>query len=153
VFAARDARCKSLTGWDLSASSLESTRVALESMQTKREAHLAARNIVEDDPVGQEFDSIICSEVLEHTEDPGRALRSMLASLRPGGRIFLNVPVNSPAPDHIYLWSDTADLGHLIADTGFAIDSFIELPPTGKTLALARKYALDISCIVVAHRP
>ena len=76
----------------------------------------------------------------------------MCRSLRPDGRIFLNVPVNSPAPDHIYLWNKARGLAFADRGSPFVIDEFIELPPTGRTLAQARKQDLDISCITIAHK-
>lgn len=40
------------------------------------------------------FDLIVCMNVLEHIEDDQRALRHMLALLRPGGSLFLLVPAH-----------------------------------------------------------
>jgi len=65
------------------------------------------------------FDLISCSHVLEHTEDPERALRQMMARLRPGGCILLRIPlaqsyawriyggewVQLDAPRHLHLYS------------------------------------------------
>jgi len=152
VFAARDERCRSLTAWDLSPSSMESTKRALRKMDVGREVSLQMRDVVGTEPPNEEFDSIICSEVLEHTGDPERALDNMYKALRPGGRIFLNVPVNSPAPDHIYLWRRPEDVCAMIGEHRFVIDDFIELPPTGRTLPQARKQDLDISCVAIAHK-
>ncbi len=77
----------------------------------------------------------------------------MLVALRPGGRLFLNIPVNSPAPDHIYLWRDPEEIRAMIIDHGYEIESFSALPPTGKTLEQAKKFNLDISCIAIARKP
>lgn len=152
VFAAQDPRCNSITGWDLSASSLASTRIALGKMKLNRTIRLAVQDIAQGDTPQEQFDSIMCSEVLEHTQEPERALHRMHASLRPGGRIFLNVPVNSPAPDHIYLWRKPGDVRDMIASNAFVVDGFIELSPTGKTLDQAKKHGFDISCIIIGHR-
>jgi SAM-dependent methyltransferase len=40
----------------------------------------------------QEFDSIICLEVLEHVPDYAAALREMARTLKPGGRALLSFP-------------------------------------------------------------
>jgi SAM-dependent methyltransferase len=42
-------------------------------------------------PAGN-FDRIICSEVLEHVHDPGRALAELARVLKPGGLVALSVP-------------------------------------------------------------
>ena len=45
------------------------------------------------------FDLVIASDVLEHIEDEGRALREWTRVLRPGGQLLVFVPA------HAYLWS------------------------------------------------
>jgi 2-polyprenyl-3-methyl-5-hydroxy-6-metoxy-1,4-benzoquinol methylase len=152
VFAARDSRCRSASGWDLSPSSLEDTRKALERVKVTKEVSLTVRDVVQASGSVDQFDSIICSEVLEHTEEPKRALELMQTSLRPGGRIFLNVPVNSPAPDHIYLWRSSSELREMIIKTGLLIDEFVEIPPTRQSLKSAKKNDIDISCVITAHK-
>lgn len=39
------------------------------------------------------FHAIVCSEVLEHVGDDGAMLDGMISVLRPGGRLFLTVPM------------------------------------------------------------
>lgn len=38
------------------------------------------------------FDLILCTEVLEHAEDPGQLVREMSRVLQPGGMLFVTVP-------------------------------------------------------------
>ena len=38
------------------------------------------------------FDALVCGDVLEHLRDPWRALRALVALLRPGGRAAISVP-------------------------------------------------------------
>ena len=53
------------------------------------------------------FHAIVCSEVLEHIEEDGAALSAMCAILRPGGRLFLTVPLRDA------LWTQVDDaVGH-----------------------------------------
>ncbi len=53
------------------------------------------------------FHSIVCSEVLEHVEDHEGALDNLIAILRPGGRLYLTVPL------HQKLWNQVDDrVGH-----------------------------------------
>ena len=42
--------------------------------------------------VGTGYDTVICSNVLEHIEDDVRALRNIRTLLKPGGRLLLYVP-------------------------------------------------------------
>ena len=153
VSAARDPRCAALTAWDVSPSSLESTRRALGKMKVVRPVVMREAEICSADPQPDAFDSIICSEVLEHTEHPHKALDNIFRALRSGGQLFLNIPVNSPAPDHIYLWRKPDEVRSLVETQGFVIEEFITLPPTGRTLQDALRYDFDISCVIIASKP
>jgi 2-polyprenyl-3-methyl-5-hydroxy-6-metoxy-1,4-benzoquinol methylase len=152
VSAARDPRCAGLTAWDVSPSSLESTRRALRKMKVVRPVAMEEAEICSVDPKRDAFDSIMCSEVLEHTEHPHKALDNIFRVLRPGGRLFLNIPVNSPAPDHISLWRKPGEVQSMVEHKGFVIEEFITLPPTGRTLQEALKHAFDISCVIIASK-
>lgn len=134
-------------------SGLESTRRALHRMKVARPVAMKQAEICSVDPHPDAFDSIICSEVLEHTEHPHKALDNILRALRSRGRLFLNIPVNSPAPDHIYLWRKPAEIHGMVEDKGFLIEEFSTLSPTGHTLEDALKHDFDISCVVIASKP
>jgi SAM-dependent methyltransferase len=41
------------------------------------------------------FDSVMCTEVLEHVEDPARLIAEMLRVLRPGGTLLATVPFSA----------------------------------------------------------
>ena len=66
------------------------------------ETELACQDIMAVPEQLQEYDSIVVSEVLEHMENPLAAL-SLKKLLRPGGYIYVNMPANSPCPDHLFL--------------------------------------------------
>jgi len=42
--------------------------------------------------VGESFDGVLCTQVLEHCPDPARALAEVARVLRPGGRLLISVP-------------------------------------------------------------
>jgi 2-polyprenyl-3-methyl-5-hydroxy-6-metoxy-1,4-benzoquinol methylase len=42
--------------------------------------------------LGREFDTVICSETIEHLENPRQVFRSLHALLRPGGSLILTMP-------------------------------------------------------------
>jgi len=48
-----------------------------------------------DIPEDRQFDTVFCSEVLEHVVDPVRALEKMARLTRPGGRVIITAPFNS----------------------------------------------------------
>lgn len=48
-----------------------------------------------DIPEDRTFDTVFCSEVLEHVVDPVRAVEKMARLVSPGGRIILTAPFNS----------------------------------------------------------
>jgi len=152
AFAATDPRCQAVTGWDVSPISLPATRTALARMEISRPVSLILQDVLLAPPEADRFDSIVISEVLEHIEGPDIALQMLIRALRPAGRIFINVPVNSPAPDHIYLWRRPAEITDLVRSVGLQIEQQWHFPATGKTLEEAIEHELDISCVVIAHK-
>ena len=101
----------------------------------------------------EEFDSAIISEVLEHLERPDLALQTLNNALVPGGRLFINVPINSPAPDHIYLWRTKEEFVSFVEAQGFELESSQFLPVTGYSLEKAIKHDLSISCVLIVRKP
>jgi SAM-dependent methyltransferase len=48
-----------------------------------------------DIPEDRQFDTVFCSEVLEHVVDPVRALETMARLTKPGGQVIITAPFNS----------------------------------------------------------
>ncbi|MFG1889110.1 class I SAM-dependent methyltransferase [Micromonospora sp. NPDC049051] len=140
-----------ITGWDVSDTSLEATRGALTAMRT-RNVDLRRQDLLTA-PTDQMFDAVVASELVEHLEHPTEALRRLTALTRPGGLLFLNIPVNSPAPDHLALWRSPEALRSLVTDVGLTIEQSHEFPMTGKTVQQARSQNLTISCVLLCRRP
>ncbi len=140
-----------LAGWDISETSLGRTAHALEKLGAPDGITLTSRNVFSDD-TPERFDSVVLSEVLEHLEEPGLALERLRDCMRPGGRIFVNAPINSPAIDHITLFRTPEELVDLVASKGFEVEKTRFAAATGHTLERARKRALSISCAIVARR-
>jgi 2-polyprenyl-3-methyl-5-hydroxy-6-metoxy-1,4-benzoquinol methylase len=149
-FAAVSPNCKSATAWDVSETSLLKTRGALAAMHLNREVLLEKADIFA--APKQQFDSIAFSEVLEHLEKPQDALTILHGLLADEGRLFLNAPVNSPAPDHLCLFETPEQILQMIVAAGFAIESSRFSPCTGVTLERARKKTLTISVGVIARK-
>ncbi len=69
------------------------------------------------------FDSVLCTAVLEHLEDPGRALKESFRVLRPGGHALYTVPLFwhiHEAPRDFYRYTKYG-LEHLFGEAGFEI--------------------------------
>lgn len=151
-FASMQPNVAALEAWDVSEGSIIETREALHTLGVTREVALVQQDILKAPERHNEFDAAVISEVLEHLERPDLALRSLHAALKPGGRIFIHVPINSPAPDHIYLWRQIEEFHSFVEAQGFRIDIAHNLPVTGYTLERAIKRGVSISCILICTR-
>ncbi len=149
-FAAADRKAGGVTGWDISESSINSTRDALKTLGLAEMPALELQDLFKG-PKGV-FDSVVFSEVLEHMEDPRAALDVLRTVLAPGGRLFLNMPINSPAPDHLFNLDSPEDLVRFVEDAGFIIENQGLFPATNQTLDMARRKKMTISCAFVARR-
>lgn len=149
-----DRRCGSVTGWDLSLASIGRTTAALNALGAKgKEPNLVLQDLFEIDERAPKFDCVTFSEVLEHLERPELALEKLLLILKPKGRLFVNVPINSPAPDHLFLLRSTEEAVQFMKDAGFQIERAEFFPMTNHTLDQARKHQLTISACMIARRP
>lgn len=67
-------------------------------------------NIYDLDQLGQQFDEIICTEVLEHIVRDDEVCQSFYRALKPGGMLHLCCP-NAEHPDHIHYHLDDDESG------------------------------------------
>jgi 2-polyprenyl-3-methyl-5-hydroxy-6-metoxy-1,4-benzoquinol methylase len=148
--AAADRRAGSVTGWDISEASLALTAEALSKLGLERAPQLKVQDFFKN-PTGQ-FDSIVFSEVLEHMEHPRQALETIRPLLSDRGRLFLNMPINSPAPDHIFNVETPEDLDRFLKDAGYNVVESAYYPATNHTLETARRKKLTISCAFILER-
>lgn len=139
----------SLSGWDISESSLRQARENLLALGV--DTVDLVRHDIRGGPLDATFDLVVASELLEHVEDPADVLRSLLGLLEPDGLVFLNVPVNSPAPDHIYLWRSPEEFFDFVTGCGVDILTSLTFPMTGYSEERARRHGYTISCIVVGR--
>ena len=98
------------------------------------------------------FDAIVLSEVLEHLERPGDAVAVLHHICKPGGQVWINVPANSPAPDHLYLVRRASDAAALMEAAGFDVIDMQEFPTSGTTLERAIKQQLTFNCVLTGRK-
>lgn len=152
-FASVVSNISTLEAWDVSAASIRETRLSLKRLGVERPIEIVEQDVLNAPDRSEEFDAAVISEVLEHLERPDLALRGLRRALKPGGRLFINAPINSPAPDHIYLWRSTGEFVDFVRAQGFEIEAEHFLPVTGYSLERAVRHNTSISCIVIAVRP
>jgi 2-polyprenyl-3-methyl-5-hydroxy-6-metoxy-1,4-benzoquinol methylase len=142
-----------VTGWDVSQASIARTRDCLLALGGKTDVDLVLQDLFDAPPPGEvsrRFGSVVMAEVLEHLEDPVAALRAVARHMTPAGRLWIHVPINSPAPDHIYLLRSPEEAIDLVREAGFEPLDAAFYPMTGQTLERARKRDLTISAVVAA---
>ncbi len=146
--AARDPACGKAIGWDLSPTSLEQTASACTKLGVSQQVELT----LPETSASSQFDSLVLSEVLEHLEQPLKMLASLYQLTATGGRAFINVPINSPAPDHIYLFRDPLEVCSLIEQAGYQIEEMRCFPASGFSLERAKRLQTTLSCVIIAKR-
>jgi 2-polyprenyl-3-methyl-5-hydroxy-6-metoxy-1,4-benzoquinol methylase len=144
-----------LSAWDVSATSVQHTRDVLSAVGESEKVDLQLRDLY--DPVVLEagrgrFDTIVFSEILEHLERPREALEVVREILAPGGSVWINVPLNGPAPDHLFLLRSTREAAELVAACGLEVVRTAAYPIAGYSLAHAERAALPVSCVVVGSK-
>ena len=149
---ASDPRSGRITAWDASESSLAATRRTLEIIGIDRTVELVHQDMLDAPDQRDTFDSIVVNEVLEHLEDPQTALRSLIRYLKPGGRIWVNMPANSPAPDHLYLINEPSEMLQLMTSAGFEVADTHLFPMTGYSVEHCLKRRLTLNCVAIGRR-
>lgn len=71
------------------------------------------------------FDTVLCTEVLEHLPDPGAVLGEIARVLKPGGRLLATVPFSQPLhelPGDYYRFTPSG-LEYLLGRAGLEVES------------------------------
>jgi 2-polyprenyl-3-methyl-5-hydroxy-6-metoxy-1,4-benzoquinol methylase len=150
-FAASSRLCRSLEAWDVSAVSLGETRAALDALGLSAPVALVETDILQAKRPDRKFDLVVISEVLEHLETPDIALRFLRDCVADQGRIFINVPLNSPSPDHIYLFSSPEEVTALVERSGFEVEQFSLFATQAKRIESALANRISVSAGVIAR--
>jgi SAM-dependent methyltransferase len=104
---------------------------------------------VEDLPVADgSFDLVLCTQVLEHCDDPAQAVRELRRVVAPGGRVLASthgVQVYHPSPHDYWRWTH-AGLRRLFEENGeWAAVSVTPGAGTASTLAMLLGTYLEIA--------
>ena len=153
-FAASHHAVGAVTGWDVSPTSIAKTGHALRKLGARLQPKLVPQDMFKAEALENEerFDSVVMSEILEHLENPVAALRAANDALKPGGFVFVNVPANSPAPDHIYLFHGLQHAADVVAEAGLEVLRTQAFPMSGATLERAVKHKLAVTCVVIGRK-
>lgn len=150
-YPAIDPLCRHIEAWDISQASLDATRQCLEKMGVKRQITLKHKNLFDANPSEGRFSAIIFSEVLEHLEKPKESLQILSSLLEGDGRIYIHMPINSPAPDHLFNCDTPEELRLFVNEADLEVVHSEFFPMLGADLDRARKQRLTISCVLVAR--
>jgi ubiquinone/menaquinone biosynthesis C-methylase UbiE len=97
------------------------------------------------------FDSALCTEVLEHLPEPGRCLDEIHRVVKPGGAVFITVPMTLYThcePHDFYRYTEYG-LRYLLEKHGFEI---IKLRRLGGLVSVMASHAISLGCDAVANR-
>jgi SAM-dependent methyltransferase len=150
-FAAAAPLCRTLEAWDFSEVSLRETKAALDVLAVAKPVSFTQTDILQAKASERRYDLIVISEVLEHLETPEVALRLLRNAITDDGRIFINVPLNSPSPDHIYLLSSPDEVRELVEGAGFRVEAMELFATQGKKIESALNNRISVSAGVIAR--
>jgi len=140
------------TAWDLSRVSIDQTRAALAKLGFEN-AEFAVQDLATVEPSDETYDLVVLSEVLEHLEDPHTALERVRPLVEPdGGLLFVNVPLNSPSPDHIYLLRTPEEARSLLTDSGFEVLHEAHFATQGTKIERALRNKVSVAACMLARR-
>ncbi len=141
-----------LSAWDISETSIRHTRHVLDLLGQSDEVDLRMQDLYDSAARADfrgNFDTIVFSEVLEHLEEPLAAVEIIRDLLAPGGTVWINVPANGPAPDHLFLLHTPDEARRLVEHSGLTVTRTAGYPVAGATLERALRQELPISCVLV----
>jgi SAM-dependent methyltransferase len=105
------------------------------------------RGSIEELPVDDgSFDVVLCNQVLEHCDDPARAVRELRRATAPGGRVLASthgVMPYHPSPTDYWRWTH-AGLEKLFLQNG-PWASVSVAPGSGTTACIAMMISLNVS--------
>jgi 2-polyprenyl-3-methyl-5-hydroxy-6-metoxy-1,4-benzoquinol methylase len=141
-------RFREMSAWDVSQTSIEHVRRILElrGCTSRIEAKLCdiyRPGVIEENRAA--FDTIVFSEILEHLERPAEALAIVRELLTPEGTVWINVPANGPAPDHLFLLRSLDEARRFVESCDLEVVRATAYPVAGYSVEKAERNALPMS--------
>jgi 2-polyprenyl-3-methyl-5-hydroxy-6-metoxy-1,4-benzoquinol methylase len=103
-------------GLDVSASCASYAQLLLRSG-----CRIAVGDIREVTNIGDDYDLVVASEVIEHVEDPAAALVAIHGRMRIGGRLVAGVPTNFPMAMHLFNFDGVDHVLRVFRSAGFSL--------------------------------
>ena len=132
---------------DISETSLKQTEEYISS----REPYLTNYKLLQGDffeiELKQKFDAVSLSEVLEHVENPEQMMRKIYEITTDSANIYVNVPINAPEIDHIYLFHTVEEVINLVEHVGYIVKNKFVVTGNGIPYekAIKRKSAINLA--------
>jgi SAM-dependent methyltransferase len=119
--------------------------VGVDSSHPAADLHAPVEQLPVDDA---SFDLVLCTQVLEHADDPAQAVRELRRVVKPGGRVLASthgVQVYHPDPVDLVRWTHTG-LRRLFEENG-TWSSLEVVPSSGTTACVAMLLALYVDLL------
>ncbi len=139
------ATCKA---WDINESAINATKAFAMASGVSDSVDVQLQDIYAPTPEPEmAFESIVLFEVLEHVDNPAEMLLHVKKRLAENGKIFVSIPINSPAPDHVGLYRNPEEIEAMAKKAGLETIEHALFPQTGYTLEKAIKKDATISYV------
>lgn len=132
---------------DLSPHAVEYTRRVLRDSPRGVDAQVRCQDVFQLEEEN-EFDLIICGELLEHLNHPEELLRKLKQLLKSDGRIFLTTAIFAAALDHIYLFESAEEVRDMLLKE-FVIEHELVLPTSlEEHKPLMKRVPMNYACVL-----
>lgn len=86
----------------------------------------------------EKADAFVCSEVLEHIENPDKFIRKVYDTVNSGSFIYITTAINAPSSGHIYLFRNEKEVFDIVEKAGFSVEDYIVTVNSNNKSAPAR---------------
>ena len=136
-------------GFDISRFAIDfAERFALDSAQRQRASFVLGDAVCGIDVPEASYDAIICGEVLEHVDDPGKLMSEFRRILKPRHYAFITTVIFAANIDHVFMFEDAVAIREFIVENGWSIVRDWVLPIYAQDSPEARKRPMNYGAIV-----